>query len=49
MTQPLQCAKIEIDKNTSWEVILATADDAEIGSFVALDMKRPDNIKQKTK
>ena len=49
MTQTLPYAKIEVDKNTSWEVILATADDAEIGSFVELDMKRPGNKIQETK
>ena len=49
MTQPLQYPKTEIDEKTSSQIIHATADDAEVGSSVEVDIKIPDKIKQKTK
>ena len=49
MTELLPYAKSEVNRNTSLEFTHATADDAEIGSFVEVEMKTPDNIKQKSK
>ena len=49
MTELLPYAKSEVKRNTSLEFLLATADDAEISSSVEVEMKTPDNIKQKTK
>ena len=49
LTELLTYAKSEVNRNTSLEFILDTADDAEIDSFVEVEMKTPDNTKQKTK
>ena len=55
MSQMLPYDEIEIwhghpDKYWNWlEEILNTPDDSEIGYFLEVDLKYPDNIKQKTK
>ena len=55
MSQTLPYDEIEIwhghpDKYWNWlEEILNTPDDSEIGYFLEVDLKYPDNIKQKTK
>ena len=46
MTELLPYAKSEIKRNTSLEFLLATADDAEIGSFGEVETKTPHNIKK---
>ena len=55
MSQMLPYDEIEmwhghLDKYSNWlEEILNTPDDSEIGYFLGVDLKYPDNIKQKTK
>ena len=55
MSQFLPCDEIEMwhghpDKYWRWlDIILNTPDDADIGYFLEVDLKYPDNIKQKTK
>ena len=41
--------QIKLDNNVNLEGILNTRDDSDIGYFVEVDLKYPDNIKQKTK
>ena len=40
---------IKFESNIDIDTILATADDSEIGYFVEVDLKYPDEIKDKTK
>ena len=55
MSQMLPYDEIEIwhghpDKYWNWlDVFLSTPDDNEIGYFLEVDLKYPDNIKDKTK
>ena len=48
MSQP-PYDEIKIDENIKLEDILYTPDDSDIGYFVEVDLKYPDNIKEKTK
>ena len=49
MSEPLPCDEIKFDNNVKLEDILNTPDDNDIGYFVEVDLKYPDNIKEKTK
>ena len=49
MSEPLPYDEIKFDKNVKLEDILKTPDDSDIGYFIKVDLKYPDNIKQKTK
>ena len=49
MSQYLPYDDIKFDNNVKLEDILNTPDDSEIGYFVEVDLKYPDNIKEKTK
>ena len=49
MCQPLPYDEIKLDKNVKLEDILNTNDDSDIGYFTEVDLKYPDDIKEKTK
>ena len=49
MSQPLPYDEIKFDRNVKLEDILNTSDDSDIGYFLEVDLKHPDNIKKKTK
>ena len=49
MNEPLHHDEIKFDQNFTLEGILNTPDDSDIGYFVEVDSKYPDNIKEKTK
>ena len=49
MSQPLPYDEIKFNKNVKLEDILNTPDDGDIGYFIEVDLKYPDNIKEKTK
>ena len=49
MSQYLPYHEIKFDKNIKLEDILNTPDDSGVGYIVEVDLKYPDNIKQKTK
>ena len=49
MSQPLPYDEIKFDENVKLEDILNTPDDSNIGYFIEVDLKYPDNIKEKTK
>ena len=49
MSQTLPYGGIKFDKHVNLEDILNTPDDSDIGYFVEVDLKYPDNIKEKTK
>ena len=49
MSEPLPYDEIKFDNNIELEDILNTPDDSDIGYFIEVDLKYPDNIKQKTK
>ena len=49
MSQFLPYDEIKLEKDICLEEILNTPDDSEIGYFLEVDLKYPDNIKQKTK
>ena len=49
MSQPLPYDEIKFDKSVELEDILNTPDDSNIGYFVEVNLKYPDNIKEKTK
>ena len=49
MSESLPYDKIKLDNNVNLENILNSPDDSDIGYFVEVDIKYPDNIKQKTK
>ena len=49
MSQPLPYVEIKFDKRIKLEGILKTTDDSDIGYFVQVDLKYPDNIREKTK
>ena len=49
MSEPLPYDEIKFDNNVKLEEILKTPDDSDIGYFVEVDLKYPDDIKEKTK
>ena len=49
MSEPLPYDEIKFDNNVTLEDILNCPDDSDIGFFVEVDLKYPDNIKEKTK
>ena len=49
MSQSLPYQDLKFDPSTDIETILSTPDDSEIGYFVEVDLKYPDEIKDKTK
>ena len=49
MSEYLPYDEIEFDRNVRLEDILNTADDSDIGYFIEVDLKYPDNMKEKTK
>ena len=49
MSQFLSYDEIKFEKDICLEEILNTPDDSEIGCFLEVDLKYPDNVKQKTK
>ncbi len=49
MSQPLPYDEIKFDNEVELEDILNTPDDSDIGYFIEVDLKYPDNIKQKKK
>ena len=49
MSEPLPYDEIKFDNSVELEDILNTPDDNDIGYFVEVDLKYPDNIKEKTK
>ena len=49
MNQPLPYDELNFDKNVKLEDTLNTLDDSDIGYFVGLYLKYPDEIKHKTK
>ena len=49
MSEPLLYDEIKFDNNVKLEDILNTPDDSDIGYFFEVDLKHPDNIKEKTK
>ena len=49
MSEPLPYDEIKFDNDVNLEDIINTPDDSDIGYFVEVDLKYPDNIKEKTK
>ena len=49
MSQPLPYDEIKYDNNIKLEEIVNTPDDSDIGYLVEVDLKYPDDIKEKTK
>ena len=49
MSETLPYDEIKFDRNIKLEDILTTPDDSNIGYFIEVDLKYPDNIKEKTK
>ena len=49
MSQPLPYDETNFDKKGKLEDILNTPDESDIGYFIEVDLKYPDNIKEKTK
>ena len=49
MSQMLPYDETKFEKNICLEEILKTPDDNEIGCFIEVDLKYPDNIQEKTK
>ena len=49
MSEPLPYDEIKFDNNVKLEDILNSPDDNDIGYFVEVDLKYPDNLKEKTK
>ena len=48
MSQSLLYDEIKFDKNVKLEDILFTSDDSDIGYFVEVDLRYPENRKEKT-
>ena len=48
MSEPLPYDEIKFDRDIKLEDILNTTDDSDIGYFIEVDLKYPDNIKEKT-
>ena len=49
MSEYLPYDEIKFDRSVNLEDILNTPDDSDIGYFIEVDLKSPDNIKEKTK
>ena len=49
MSEPLPYDEIKFDINDKLEHILNTPDDSDSGYFIEVDLKNPDNIKEKNK
>ena len=49
MSEPLSYDEIRFDRNVKLEDIINNPDDSDIGFFVEVELKYPDNIKEKTK
>ena len=49
MSEPLPYDEIKFDDIIELEYILKTPDDSDNGYFIEVDLKYPDNIKEKTK
>ena len=49
MSQPILYDETKFDKNVILEENLNTPDDSDIGYFIEVDLKYPDNIREKTK
>ena len=49
MSEYIPYDEIKFDRNDKLEDILNTPDDSNIGYFIGVDLKYPDNIKEKTK
>ena len=49
MSEHLPYDEIKFDNNVKLEDTLKTPDDSDLGSFIEVDLKYPDNIKEKTK
>ena len=49
MSEPLPYDEINFDNIVELEEIFNTPDDSDIGFFIEVDIKNPDNLKQKTK
>ena len=49
MSEPLPYDEIKFDRDIKLEDIFNTPDDSDIGYFIEVDLKYPDNIKEKTK
>ena len=49
MGQLLPYDEMKFDKNVKLEEILNTPDDSDIGCFLEVDSRNPDNIKEETK
>ena len=49
LSEPLPYGEIKFDKSVKLKYILKIPDDSDIGYFIEVDIKNPDDIKQKTK
>ena len=49
MSEPLPYDEIKFDNKAKLEDIINTPDDSDIGYFIEVDLKYPDNKKEKTK
>ena len=49
MSQPLPCDEVKFERNVCLEEVLYTPDHSDIGYFLKVDLKKPDNIKEKSK
>ena len=49
MSESLPYGANNFDRNVEIEDILKTPDDSDIGCFVGVDLKYPDNVKKKQK
>ena len=49
MSESLPYDEIKLDNNIELEGLINTSDDSDIGYFIEVDLKYPDNIKEKTK
>ena len=49
MSEPLPSDEIKFDNNVNLEDILNTPDDSDVEYFAKVNLKYPDNIKEKTK
>ena len=49
MSEYLPYDEIKFDRNVKLQDILKTPDDSDIGYFIEVDLKYPDNIKYKTR
>ena len=49
MSEPLPSDEIKFERDNKLEDIINTPDDSDVGYFIEVDLKNPDNKKQKTK